>query len=186
MFRQYLRKISVFRLEPRGPRALLRAGNLTLLCRIGRAGATANKREGDGKSPTATLSILQGFWRSDRRLPPRTGIRLRPIRPFDGWCDASGHRSYNRPVTMPFRASHEEMARADGQYDVVLDLDWNRSCRRQGRGSAIFLHLTSTEGLAAIRRGATGGGTAGCIAVPPNRIDALLMRIGPATRIRIR
>lgn len=144
-------------------------------CRIGRAGATAGKREGDGKSPLGPLPIVQGFWRDDRRLPPRTGIRLRPIRTTDGWCDASGHGQYNRMIKKPFFPSHEDMARTDHQYDVVLDLDWNRSVRRQGRGSAIFLHLMHEA----------GSGSAGCVTVPPGKIDALMARLGPRTILEI-
>ena len=154
-------------------------------CRIGRAGITSCKREGDGKSPRGAMRILGGFWRTERRLPPRCGLALKPIRRSDGWCDAPGHANYNRMVRLPFTPSHETMWRDDHQYDVVLDLDWNRSCRRQGRGSAIFLHLMSDKALAALKAGTTGGGTAGCVAIHPARIDALLARMGPRTRIRI-
>jgi len=121
------------------------------------------------------MRILGGFWRRDRRLPPRTGIPLRPIHPRDGWCDAPGHRCYNRLVRRPFAASHEEMRRNDHQYDVVLDLDWNRSIRRQERGSAIFLHIRSEKNT----------GSAGCITVPARRIDLLLARLGPKTIVQI-
>lgn len=176
MKRQYVERVEVFRLERGGARAMLKAGALMMTCRIGRNGARHDKREGDGASPLAPMAILGGFWRGDRRLPPRCGLSLRPIHPRDGWCDAPGHRAYNRPVRLPFAASHEVMRRQDGHYDVVLDLDWNRSCRRQGRGSAIFLHLMSE----------LGGGTAGCVAVPPRRINALMAVIGPNTVVRIR
>ena len=175
MATDHLRTIRVHRLEPRGPRALLVAGNLAMPCRIGRNGATHAKREGDGRSPLAAMRILGGFWRGDRRLPPRTGLALRPIRVSDGWCDDPGHRRYNRPVRLPFAASHEAMTRADGQYDLVLDLDWNRRIRRKGRGSAIFLHVMHEAGR----------GSAGCVTVPAARIDALMARIGPRTRIVI-
>ena len=176
MKKQYVQSVKVYRLSPRGPRALLVAGALALPCRIGRNGATHDKREGDGKSPLTPMRILSGFWRRDRRLPPRTGVAMRPIRPGDGWCDAPGHRAYNRPVRLPFPASHEDMMRADSQYDIVLDLDWNRSIRRQGRGSAIFLHIMN----------ASGAGSAGCITVPATRIAALMARLGPRTRVEIR
>lgn len=178
--------IRVYRLESRGPRALLVAGALRLPCRIGKAGATHDKREGDGKSPLAVMRILGGFWRADRRLRPRCGVNLRPIRRGDGWCDASGHSAYNRPVRLPFARSHEVMMRDDHQYDVVLDLDWNRTQRRQGRGSAIFLHVMSETGASSVKAGVSAGGTAGCVALQPCRIDALLAVIGPRTRIVIR
>ena len=158
------------------PFALLVAGNLRIRARIGRNGATFDKREGDGKSPRGCFALLGGWWRPDRRLPPRTGLRMAPLHARLGWCDAPGHRSYNKLICLPFFASHEEMWRADHQYDVVLDIDWNRTCRRQGRGSAIFLHLMNPAGT----------GTAGCVAVPPTAIDRLMARIGPKTRIKFR
>jgi L,D-peptidoglycan transpeptidase YkuD (ErfK/YbiS/YcfS/YnhG family) len=174
--KRYLRHLVVHRLEPRGPRALLVAGQTVFACRIGRTGRSHAKREGDGATPVGVFALNGGWWRPDRRLPPRTGLALRPLRKNDGWCDAPGHRLYNRFVTLPFAASHEAMWRSDHQYDVVLDIDWNRHPRRQGRGSAIFLHLMSDN----------RGGTAGCVAVAPDRIDRLMARIGPATRIIIR
>lgn len=175
MKRQYVETVQVFRLAPNAPRALLVAGGLRMPCRIGRNGATHVKREGDGKSPCASMAILRGFWRADRRLPPRTGLVLTPTGLQDGWCDAPGDRNYNRPVRLPHAASHEEMRRRDGQYDVVLDLDWNRRRRVQGRGSAIFLHLMSGAGT----------GTAGCVAIPAGCIDRLMAVIGPRTKVRI-
>lgn len=151
------------------------AGQLVLPCRIGRNGITHAKREGDGGSPAGSFRIRQGWWRNDRRNRPVTGIAVQPLHANHGWCDAPGHRLYNRLILRPFSASHEEMWRDDRQYDLVFDIDWNRHPRRQGRGSAIFLHQTSE----------TGGGTAGCVAVDPRMIERLLVRIGPRTRLVI-
>ncbi|MCA0407334.1 MAG: L,D-transpeptidase family protein [Proteobacteria bacterium] len=156
--------------------ARLRFGMVSVPCRIGRSGTTFAKREGDGATPAVPLRALAGFWRADRRLPPRTGIPLKPIRPNDGWCDATGDRNYNRLVALPYPASCEEMARKDGQYDVVLDLDWNRKRRAQGRGSAIFLHIMTPE----------KGPTAGCIALERRRIDYLVSLLSKRTRIIVR
>lgn len=166
----------MYRLTPRGPKALLVAGNLRLFCRIGRNGAGHDKREGDGKSPVGRFRLLSGWWRPDRRLPPRTGLPMKPLSKTLGWCDAPGHQNYNRLIRLPFSASHEEMWRADHQYDVVLDINWNRRCRRQGRGSAIFFHLMNDSAT----------GTAGCVAVPRPAIDRIMARIGPRTLIEIR
>lgn len=164
---------------PQGPtlhHARLRFGQMSLVCRIGRSGVSHSKREGDGATPAAVLRALRGFWRQDRRLPPRTGIPMRPIRPGMGWCEVPGDRSYNRLVKKPYAASHEDMMREDTLYDIVLELDWNRTPRRQGRGSAIFLHLSRSN----------GGPTAGCIAVSPQRIDYLMQLISPKTRFIVR
>jgi L,D-peptidoglycan transpeptidase YkuD (ErfK/YbiS/YcfS/YnhG family) len=160
-----------------GPHAArIRLGPVDLPCRIGRSGVKADKRESDGASPRSVLHILRGFWRQDRRLPPRTQVPLRPIRRGDGWCEVPGDRNYNRLVKKPYAASHEDMMRQDSLYDIVLELDWNVRPRKHGRGSAIFLHLARDE----------GGPTAGCIGIFRNRIDFVLSKLSRKTRIIIR
>lgn len=156
--------------------ARLMIGQVTIPCRIGRAGVTRTKREGDGKTPIGVLRPLRGFWRADRRLKPLTLLPMQPIRQHNGWCDAQGHGQYNRLVRRPFAASHEEMWREDHVYDVVLELDWNVLPRKQGRGSAIFLHLMNEA----------KGPTAGCIAVSASRINWLMERLSRHTRIIVR
>jgi L,D-peptidoglycan transpeptidase YkuD (ErfK/YbiS/YcfS/YnhG family) len=111
----------------------------------------------------------------DRRLPPRTTLPVQPIRPGDGWCEVPGDRNYNRMVKKPYRASHEDMMRPDQLYDVVVELDWNRIPRRQGYGSAIFLHLSRPE----------GGPTAGCLGIEASHIDFVLARLSRHTRIMV-
>lgn len=156
--------------------ARLRFGMVSLPCRIGRSGIVHLKREGDGATPAFVMRPVRGFWRADRRFRPRTSLPMRPIRKGDGWCEVPGDRNYNRLVKKPYAASHEDMMRQDNLYDIVLELDWNRTPRRQGRGSAIFFHLMREN----------GGPTAGCIAVEPRRVDFLLARIGRRTRFVVR
>lgn len=156
-------------------RGRLEAGSLVLPCALGRSGTRRDKREGDGASPVGRFALLQGFYRADRQPRPRTGLKLRPIRPQDGWSDDPKDRRYNRPVPLPCPTGHEKMWREDHLYDVVLDIAWNRGPIRRGRGSAIFLHLA--------RPGFSP--TEGCVAVPPQAIRRLLERIGPDTRIAI-
>lgn len=122
------------------------------------------------------MAILRGWWRNDRRRRPVSGVILTPQRRNDGWCDAPGHRLYNRLVRLPLGASHEEMWRSDFQYDIVLELDWNRRPCIQNRGSAIFLHIAAGP----------QAGTAGCVALPPPRIDRLMAVVGPGTRLIVR
>jgi L,D-peptidoglycan transpeptidase YkuD (ErfK/YbiS/YcfS/YnhG family) len=156
--------------------ARLRFGMANWPCRIGRSGIRHDKREGDGATPAAILRPVRGFWRADRRLRPRTALPMQPLRPGDGWCETPGDRAYNRLVKKPYRASHEDMMRSDALYDVVVELDWNRVPRRQGRGSAIFLHLTRPE----------LGPTAGCLALPKASLDRLLARLDRHSRFVIR
>ena len=137
-------------------------------CRLGRSGVTSRKREGDGKTPRGSLRLLRLLYRPDQLGHLRTAPGLSPIRRNDGWCEVPADRNYNRPVVLPYPASHESMWRADRLYDVTGVLDWNIRPRRRGKGSAIFFHLAS----------AGGAGTAGCIAVLPADMRKLLPLLG--------
>lgn len=143
---------------------LLKVGERCVCCEIGRAGLGVKSHEGDGKTPRGTMKVIRGWFRADRMCRPRTRLPMAPMRPDDGWCDAPGHRLYNRAVRLPFSASHEAMWRKDRLYDVVIELDFNRRPRVQGRGSAIFLHLSRPD----------RGPTAGCIAVSAGTMRRLL------------
>jgi L,D-peptidoglycan transpeptidase YkuD (ErfK/YbiS/YcfS/YnhG family) len=142
---------------------------------MGRSGMTVFKREGDGATPIGDLALLSGYFRRDRLARPRTAVALAPIRRDAGWCDAPRHPAYNRPIRLPFAASHEEMARADHLYDMVMVLDWNIRSRRRGRGSAIFLHLAK-PGFQP---------TEGCVALMPRAMRRLLAYAGNTAVLRV-
>jgi L,D-peptidoglycan transpeptidase YkuD (ErfK/YbiS/YcfS/YnhG family) len=180
MKRTTLSRIDVHAMPGDPTRGWLTAGAVRLPCRLGRGGVGSLKREGDGRTPRGSHALLQVFYRADRLPRPRTGLRLRPLRPDDGWCDAPFHQLYNRPVRLPFAASHEDMWRADHVYDCVVDIGWNRGSLdrpaiRGGAGSAIFMHLTRPEPAP----------TAGCVALRRSHLLWLLARLGPRTRLHI-
>lgn len=138
-------------------RGLLVAGNLVLECALGKGGISAFKREGDGATPLASMRLLYGYRRGDKGLLPSSRLPLGRVRRIDGWCDAPADANYNRPVRLPYAASHEDMWRHDDLYDVCIVMDWNIAPRRRGCGSAIFFHLARpgympTEGCIALRR----------------------------------
>jgi L,D-peptidoglycan transpeptidase YkuD (ErfK/YbiS/YcfS/YnhG family) len=156
-------------------KGLLFAGDFVMPCALGREGIRTAKREGDGATPRAVLPLRRVWWRGDRLKMPRTGLPLVRTAPDDLWCDASGDRRYNRPVTAPYYASHERMWREDGLYDVVVELGWNDDPPIAGRGSAIFMHLARPGFLP----------TEGCVALRRRDMLRLLPRLGPGTRISI-
>ena len=136
-------------------RGLLQFGAMVLPCALGRSGISSFKREGDGCTPRAAMTVLYAYRAG--RLAPRAPLPMHPATARDGWCDQSGHACYNRPVRLPHPARHETLLREDGLYDVCIVLDWNLRERRHGRGSAIFLHLARpgyapTEGCIALSR----------------------------------
>lgn len=131
--------------------------NLAFKCAIGKAGMIAadQKAEGDGASPIGSWALRRVFYRPDRLSPPDTALPLVPLREHDGWCDAPEDRLYNRPVTLPYPASHEKLWRDDHVYDVIVELGHNDDPPVPGRGSAIFIHVakpdyTPTEGCIAL------------------------------------
>ena len=150
-------------------------GSLRLRCALGKGGLTRQKREGDGKTPIGRFALRKLWLRSKTGQRPRCGLAMRLTSQDDGWCDAPLHRSYNKPVILPFMASHERMWRDDSLYDYVVEIGWNDQPIRRGRGSAIFLHLA--------RSGYTP--TEGCIALAKADMLKLLPLIGLRTRIDI-
>lgn len=145
--------------RPGGPksRGAVVFGGRIFRAALGPSGIVARKREGDGATPRGELAIRVVLYRPDRIARPRTPLPTAPIRPGDGWCDASGDRNYNRRVRLPYPASAERLWRDDHLYDLVLVLGWNDAQRLRGRGSAIFMHLARdryapTEGCVALSR----------------------------------
>jgi len=130
----------------------------------GRAGITAQKREGDGATPSGLLKLVRVLYRADRIPPPACAVPLEPIGPLDGWCDDPADPAYNKPVHLPYAAGHEELWRNDHVYDVIGVLDWNLDPVTPGRGSAIFFHVATADYAP----------TAGCVALSlPDILAAL-------------
>ncbi len=107
-------------------------------CTIGRGGARADKREGDGATPVGTHRFIGMLYRPDRMTRPADWAL--PIGPIDGWSDDPRDDNYNTLIRLPHAFSHERLRRADPLYDLVLLTDWNWPDARAGHGSAIFVH----------------------------------------------
>lgn len=122
------------------------------------------------------MRILSGYFRDDHFVGARrTRLAMTPISADLGWCEVPEDRNYNRPVKIPYGASHERMKRADRLYDVCLVLDWNIAPRMRGRGSAIFFHLA--------RPGYTP--TLGCVAVSQRTMARLLPLLSQRTVVKV-
>jgi L,D-peptidoglycan transpeptidase YkuD (ErfK/YbiS/YcfS/YnhG family) len=154
---------------------LLNVEGAVFRCALGKAGISAFKREGDGATPLGRLHLLGGYIRPGRHPSRRSGLVLKPSRADMGWCDAPTDANYNRPVRLPFRASHEKMLRGDRLYDVCIVLGWNVRPRRRNGGSAIFLHLARPGFLP----------TEGCIAVERRTMLRLLPLLSRGTVINV-
>ncbi len=126
---------------------------------IGRNGV-GKSREGDGKTPVGsfTLSHLYTMSPIDTTMPHTlTTATMHCV-------DDATSRYYNRivdtrTITRDY-TSFEEMARADGLYDIVVTIDYNPT-HEAGKGSCIFLHIKRADDAP----------TAGCVAVDKEGIE---------------
>lgn len=141
-------------------------GGVTCQCALGRGGVihALQKREGDGTSPLGKWRMKRVFYRPDRMGRPDTRLPIVPLNEHDGWCDSANHPLYNRPVSLPFAASHERLWREDHVYDLVVELDHNDDPVVPGLGSAIFFHLSRDDFRP----------TEGCVAIPKDYMLAVL------------
>jgi len=170
-----LRRLIVRRKPAQPTRGVLVAGQMALPVALGRTGIKANKREGDGATPRGAFRLKRLWWRADRHPRPPTMLPGQRITAADGWCEDPRDRRYNKPVTVAPQSNADRLARADGLYDFIVELDHNTRPRIAGRGSAVFIHV-ARPGFAP---------TAGCIALKAGTLRRLLARIGPRTKIMV-
>ena len=144
-------------------------------CAIGSGGVQSYKREGDGATPAGRFLLRGVLYRPDRMGPPRTALPIAPLSPQDGWCDDPDHPLYNRPLSLPHAAGHEELWRADHVYDLIVILGHNDAPTVPGSGSAVFLHVAEPDYAP----------TAGCVAVAAGDLLTILAGVGRRAWLRV-
>ncbi len=144
-------------------------------CALGKGGIRADKREGDGATPTGFYPFRRVFHRPDRLPFPECALPVDALTPADGWCDDPAHPDYNRFVTLPHPARCEHLWRDDGVYDLIVVLGHNDDPPKAGLGSAIFLHLAHPDFRP----------TEGCVALGLSDLLALLAAARPGDGLQI-
>ncbi|WP_417831176.1 L,D-transpeptidase family protein [Terasakiella sp.] len=150
-------------------------GGKTYHCALGKGGVKTDKVEGDGATPTGKFALHYVLYRADRIKKPDSALNVRVIEKTDGWCDDPQHANYNRPVTLPFPASHEKLYRDDHIYDIIVVLGHNDSPPVPGKGSAVFFHLARDQYAP----------TEGCVAVNLTDMLEILAKITPGETMEI-
>ncbi len=140
---------------------------------VGRNGVSANKREGDLRTPAGVFPLRGGFGaHADPGL--RIGSWLR-VDARDVWVDDPGSDLYNTHQRTPANGRWDSAEKLLNQpaYNYAQVIGYNEG-RTPGRGSAIFLHVDQ------------GGGTAGCVSLPTQPLLAVLRweRAGAVIAIR--
>ena len=142
---------------------------------LGRTGIKADKREGDGGTPSGRFRPVRLWWRADRLPRPRTLLPVRRIGPTDAWCEDPTDRRYNRAFRRSANEPGDRLRRADRLYDMIIEIDHNTRPRIAQRGSAVFIHVVREQ----------FGPTAGCVALTTNDLRRLLAHLTTKTRILI-
>jgi L,D-peptidoglycan transpeptidase YkuD (ErfK/YbiS/YcfS/YnhG family) len=150
-------------------------GDHTYRCALGANGVTDTPQEGDEATPRGRYHLRECWYRADRLAAPETQLPLRIIKPDDGWCDDPAHTAYNRPVKLPFAASHERLWLDDHVYDLIIPIGFNDDPPIAGCGSAIFLHLARPD----------FSPTLGCVAVALPTLLTILRSLDTASEIVI-
>jgi L,D-peptidoglycan transpeptidase YkuD (ErfK/YbiS/YcfS/YnhG family) len=137
----------------------------------------AVRREGDGATPVGVWPIGRTMYGTEPR-PQRLRYAYHRLGCGDWWDEDPYSPDYNRfehvPCgTTPAFAAHSEALWTETtayRYFLVIDFNINPIVRgAQAPGSGIFLHSW------------VGGATAGCVALPPNRLLTLMRWLMPAS-----
>tara|TARA_B110000438_G_C15610118_1_gene561851 strand:- start:315 stop:803 length:489 start_codon:yes stop_codon:yes gene_type:complete len=137
-------------------------GDFKFKCCVGKNGITANKKEGDNRTPKGKFKIGPIYYREDRVSKPITKIKIKKITRNMLWCNDSYSKDYNKQININKKIKGEKIYRTDQKYDYFILIKYNTEITKPNKGSAIFLHLTKNYQK-----------TAGCIAI--SKKDFLIM-----------
>ena len=135
--------------------------------RVGRAGFSTNRHEGDGTSPAGTFLLRYAF---GARANPGVHLGWKALVPHSCW---SGERAdYNRWVHRVCTSRDEDLwASRAVAYRYAAVIGFNDAPPVWGRGSGIFLHEDY------------GQATRGCVAMREADLLAVLRWMTPGTKI---
>jgi len=143
-------------------------------CAIGKNNIKTKKIEGDKATPRGLFSIGKLYYRSDRVKKPKTRISTKIITKNMGWCDDPKSKYYNKEIKINNKIKSEKLFRRDNFYNYFIVINYNTKKIRPYKGSAIFLHLTTSYKK-----------TNGCIAIKKSDFLILIKLIDKKTKIKI-
>ena len=146
-----------------------------LKCSIGKSDITPSKKESDLASPKGIFKLGLLYYREDRIKLLKCKIRKKFIKKNMGWCNDSRSKKYNQEIYFPFKYRAEKLYRKENIYDIFINIKYNYCPIVKGKGSAIFLLLTTTDYKP----------TSGCIAIVKKDFLKILPLINKNTKILI-
>jgi L,D-peptidoglycan transpeptidase YkuD (ErfK/YbiS/YcfS/YnhG family) len=138
-------------------------------------GATAVKKEGDGRTPAGVFRI-GGAWGADAQIRKHPKLAYRQVTSRDLWVEDPASPLYNQHVILPHEPStswekKQQMKQNDAAHKLKLFIAHNAPPQVvKGAGSSIFFHVWRNGG---------GSPTAGCTTMEEARLRALIASIDP-------
>ena len=152
----------------------LEIDSFVIKCAIGINGIRTKKIEGDKCTPKGIFTFGKLYYRADRVKKPETKIPKKIITKNMGWCDDIKSKFYNKEIKINKNIKHEKLFRIDNLYDYLIVINYNTKNIMNGKGSAIFLHLTKNYKK-----------TKGCVAVKMKDLLIVLKLISKNSKIKI-
>jgi L,D-peptidoglycan transpeptidase YkuD (ErfK/YbiS/YcfS/YnhG family) len=142
--------------------------------RVGWAGLSRDRHEGDGTTPIGTFPIGATMYGN----APNPGVHFpyHRIRCGDWWVEDPSYPAYNTFVHWacdrhpPFKTPTPDMSKSPTAYVYLAVIDFNMDPVLPGRGSGIFLHAQ------------TGSPTNGCVSLPRPELASVLRWLRPGAR----
>ena len=147
-----------------------------LKCSIGKSGTKKFKKEGDLATPKGLFKLGLLYYRSDRNKSLKLRLKKKIIKKNMGWCHDIKSKKYNQEINFPFKYGAEKLYRKSKIYDIFINIKYNQTPIKKGKGSAIFLHLTNKKYKP----------TKGCVAILKNDLLKILPLIKKNTKISIK
>ena len=144
-------------------------------CALGKRGIGKKKKEGDKITPKGRYNIKFLLYRKDRIKKIKTKLKKIIIKKNLGWCDDPSSKNYNKLIYLPAENSYEKLYKSDNSYDIVLVLNYNMSPIKNGKGSAIFIHVAKRNYKK----------TLGCIAISKIALLKIISEIKKNTIVEI-
>ena len=144
-------------------------------CSIGYNGLSKDKAEGDGCTPVGTFKLNKIMYRPDKINNFKSNLETEIIEKKDGWCDDINSELYNQKIIFPFELSAENLYRDDDLYDLICIIDYNLNPIIKGKGSAIFLHVASSD----------YSPTHGCVAIKKDGLIEIAKKLNRDSSIQI-
>ena len=139
--------------------------------RLGKNGLSANRREGDGTTPTGTFRIGRTMY--GKEANPGVRFQYRRLRCGDWWDEDPTSPTYNTFQHVrcgqkpPFGGASEGMWEQPRPYPYLAVIEYNTRPVVPGKGSGMFLHAQ------------TGGPTIGCISLRKDQLRDVLRWLRP-------